>query len=173
MNINKIISWLNITRIILKVGGILFYISCILERNNLLNNWIMLTYGNTKVYMPMLTTYQFSVIKTVPLFIVVLIGLQKFSIILKSIESKKTPFCKESVAIFKQFAKTILVYGAIKAVINVCGGFMGLIPANEFNLEVVILIFPIEYVIVSLMIYGVAYIIDSGVKLQSENDMFI
>ncbi|MCB2307566.1 hypothetical protein LGL08_16150 [Clostridium estertheticum] len=173
MKINKIISWLNITRILLKVGGILFYISSIFEKNNLLNNWIKLAYGNTKVYVPMLTKYQFSVIKTVPLFIVILIGLQRFSIILKSIESKKTPFCKESVAIFKNFAKTILVYGAIKAIISVCGGFMGLIPTNEFSLEVVILIFPIEYVIASLMIYGVAYIIDLGVKLQSENDMFI
>ncbi|WP_066499571.1 hypothetical protein [Abyssisolibacter fermentans] len=173
MNIHKMISWLNVTRIILKVGGILSYISLFVINGNLFNGWQKFMLGNTTVYIPLVTKYQFSVIITIPLFILTLIGLQEFITILKSIENKKTPFTLESVTIFKNFSKKILVFGAIKVIIDICGNLIGIATTNGFSFQVVILIFPIEYVIAALMMLGVAYIVHFGLELQSENDMFI
>ncbi|BCN32897.1 hypothetical protein [Anaeromicropila herbilytica] len=170
MKINKLISWLNVTGILLKVGGILFYLSNLLTNSHL---HTLAKFNNTKIYVPTLTTYQFEVISTIPLFILILIGLKRFITILKSVEKKETPFFKECVTTFRNYAKTILIFGVVKVMIGICGNAMGLIPANEFNFDVVVVIFPLEYVVASLMMYGVAYIIDSGIKLQSENDMFI
>lgn len=173
MKIHKMISWLNVTRVILKVGGILSYISLILTNSKLFDGCQKFILGNTTIYIPLVTKYQFSIIKTIPLFILTLIGLQKFIIILKSIENKKTPFTVESVTIFKNFSKKILVWGVIKVIIDICGHLIGIVPTDEVSFEVVVLIFPLEYVIAASMMLGIAYIIHFGLELKSENDMFI
>lgn len=173
MKINKLISLSDIAYISLKIGGILTYITALFINNKILDGFQKYTYGKTNIYVPILTTYQFSIIKTIPLFILTLIGLKKFILILKSIENKKTPFTEESVTIFKKFSKTILYYGVIEAIICICGDLVGLVPKEVFSFDVIILIFPLKYVLAALMMWGVAYIIHQGIGLQSENDMFV
>lgn len=173
MKIKKLISLSDIAYISLKVGGILTYITALFINNKMFGGFEKYTYGKTNIYVPMLTTYEFSVVKTIPLFIVTLVGLKKFILILKSIENKKTPFTEESVNIFKKFSKTILYYGVIEAIICICGNLMGLASKEVFSFDVIILIFPIKYVLAALMMWGVAYIIHQGISLQSENDMFV
>ncbi|NPC93419.1 hypothetical protein HOO54_14530 [Bacillus sp. WMMC1349] len=130
-------------------------------------------FGHTKIYIPHLSTFQFTIILTIPLFLLTLIGIGRFISILETMLAKKTPFHSEVVSIFRKFSKMILYFGFLKLVISIIGGLFNLYPENLYTEEVVILFFPADYLLGSLIMMGVAYILKLGISIKSENDMFV
>ena len=86
---------------------------------------------------------------------------------------KETPFNPEIALIFRKFSATILYFGVAKVVISIIGGFLDLYPHNLYTQEIVVLIFPIEFLLGSLIMIGISYILKLGISIKSENDMFI
>ncbi|MEI5906627.1 hypothetical protein WAK64_06095 [Bacillus spongiae] len=161
------------SKILLVIIGLWVYIDNLLLTNEAYTLSKYKLFNHTEVLVPSFSTYQFTVILTIPLFIVVLIGMDRFIVVLETMKKKKTPFDLEISSIFNRYGMTILYFGLLKLVISIGGGLLDLYPKNVFTQEIVILVFPVEYLLGFLIMTGIAYILKAGIKIKTENDMFI
>ncbi|MGN8646583.1 hypothetical protein ACTNEO_11125 [Gracilibacillus sp. HCP3S3_G5_1] len=173
MKIDKLISWINISRLVFFIFILWLYIDSLLLKGNYTTFTNLQLFGNTDIAIPAFTPYQFTIIQTIPLFILVLLGTEKFISVLKLLKKTGTPFNQETITIFRKFSVTILIFGAVQTVLNMLGGLANLLPQNGLNLEIIIFIFPVEYVIGFLIIVGFAYIFELAYNIKQENNLFI
>lgn len=78
MKIDRLISSLNIIKIVVCIFVLWLYIDSLVLNANYLTLVELRWFGNTTVVIPDFTAYQFYIIQTIPLFILVLLGTEKF-----------------------------------------------------------------------------------------------
>ncbi|WP_416150064.1 hypothetical protein ACM26V_03425 [Salipaludibacillus sp. HK11] len=173
IKVNDLISWINTIRVILTIFILWLYIDSLILKGNYKTLLELQVIGNTSVVIPDFTPYQFTIIQTIPLFILVLIGTERFITILKHIQKEGTVFDKKIIHILRKLSALILFFGAIKTLLNILGSVANLLPHNAYGVNIVVYIFPIDYVVGFIVLLGFTYILNLGIKLEAENNMSI